>query len=494
MTEHKGLFLGHKLNIVNITMLPNKEDHMKIVVLNGSPKGEVSVTRQYVLLLEKSFPEHSFIVLPVAQKIKELERDEAAFSRVIEEVRSADGVIWAFPLYILLVCSQYKRFIELIDKRNAASAFLGKHACTLSTSINFYDSNAHTYMRSICEDLGSKFVGSYSARMDDIVKAEERKRLALFAEDFFRAISENAEFPRLSTALPEKTHLRYRPGTPGNRTSTGGKKVVILSDAQPHQENLQVMAARLREAWDGEVQVVNLHDLDIKGGCQGCLRCGAAYRCAYTGKDGFIDFYNETLRPADIIVFAGTIVSRQLSWKWREFFDRSFFNTHTPSLVGKQVAFLVSGPLSLLPELRETYEAWIEIQRSSLVAFVSDEGESSEALDLTLAQLAGRLVRLSEAGYIRPRTFLGIAGMKIFRDDIWSHLRVVFRADHKAYKRQGIYDFPQRRILQRMGTGLAWLVTGLPLIRSRFPLMIRTQMMVPMRKAALQGGAVRHSA
>jgi hypothetical protein len=240
--------------------------------------------------------------------------------------------------------------------------------------------------------------------------------------------------------------------------------------------------------------VVNLHDLDIKGGCQGCLRCGAAYRCAYTGKDGFIDFYNETLRPADIIVFAGTIVSRQLSWKWREFFDRSFFNTHTPSLVGKQVAFLLSGPLSLLPELRETYEAWIEIQRSSLVAFVSDEAESSEVLDTTLAQLAGRLVRLSEAGYIRPRTFLGIAGMKIFRDDIWSHLRVVFRADHKAYKRQGIYDFPQRRILQRMGTGLAWLVTGLPLIRSRFPLMIRTQMMVPMRKAALQGGAVRHSA
>ena len=127
---------------------------MKIVVLNGSPKGDVSVTRQYVLYLEKAFPQHQFVVLHVAQQSKKLERDSAAFDAVIDEVRSSDGVIWAFPLYILLVCSQYKRFIELISERGAESAFRGKHAATLSTSINYYDSNAHAYMRSVCEDLG----------------------------------------------------------------------------------------------------------------------------------------------------------------------------------------------------------------------------------------------------------------------------------------------------------------------------------------------------
>ncbi len=41
---------------------------MKIVVLNGSPKGDVSVTRQYVLHLEKVFPQHRFVVLHVAQQ------------------------------------------------------------------------------------------------------------------------------------------------------------------------------------------------------------------------------------------------------------------------------------------------------------------------------------------------------------------------------------------------------------------------------------------
>ncbi|HEY9595818.1 MAG TPA: NAD(P)H-dependent oxidoreductase, partial [Spirochaetia bacterium] len=76
---------------------------MRIVVLNGSPKGDVSVTRQYVLHLEKAFPQHQFEVLPVAQRSKKLEGDPAAFDEVVQKVRNADGVIWAFPLYILLV-------------------------------------------------------------------------------------------------------------------------------------------------------------------------------------------------------------------------------------------------------------------------------------------------------------------------------------------------------------------------------------------------------
>jgi multimeric flavodoxin WrbA len=168
-------------------------------------------------------------------------------------------------------------------------------------------------------------------------------------------------------------------------------------------------------------------------------------------------------------VFAGSIVTRQLSWKWRQFFDRSFYKTHTPSLTGKHVAFLVSGPLSGLPEMRASYQAWLELQGSNLAGFVSDEAGAGEDLGATLDSLAARLMRLCEAGYLRPRTFLGIGGMKIFRDDIWDQLRFVFRADHRAYRRLGLYDFPQRRWGRRVRVFLTSLVTSLPPIRARFP-------------------------
>ena len=87
---------------------------MKIIVLNGSPKGPVSVTMQYVGYIASRHPEHELKVLHVAQRIHGLEKDPERFDEIVEEIRSADGVLWAFPLYFLLVSSQYKRFIELI--------------------------------------------------------------------------------------------------------------------------------------------------------------------------------------------------------------------------------------------------------------------------------------------------------------------------------------------------------------------------------------------
>ena len=454
---------------------------MKIVVLNGSPKGPVSVTMQYVSYIAKRHPEHVLKVFHVAQKINGLVKDPGRFEAIIEEIRSADGLLWAFPLYILLVSSQFKRFIELIDEKDAAGAFSGRYAAALSTSINFYDNAAHAYIRGISEDLGMKYLGFYSANMHDLLKKPEQERLELFAQGFFQGI-ENRETPQPLYPPLQHRSVALRLNPPARRTTAANKRVVVLTDAQPQHRNLQAMIERFSRSIEGPVEIHNLYGLDIKGGCIGCLRCGFDNRCAYTGKDGFMDFYNSVLKRADVIVFAGTIVDRQLSWKWRQFFDRSFFNCHTPSLVGKQIAFLVSGPLSQLPELRQVYEAWMEIQRSNLVGFISDEQIGSGGIEERIDSLAERLIRQAQLGYIRPRTFLGIAGMKVFRDDIWGGLRIVFRADHKAYKRLGVYDFPQNRLGRRILVRLGWFVTGLPGIRQRFPQMIKQQMIQPYRK------------
>jgi len=40
-----------------------------------------------------------------------------------------------------------------------------------------------------------------------------------------------------------------------------------------------------------------------------------------------------------------------------------------------------------------------------------------------------------------------IAGMKIFRDEIYGGLKIIFRADHRNYKKTGVYDFPQKNLL-----------------------------------------------
>lgn len=77
---------------------------MKIAVLNGSPKGQVSVTMQYVHFLQLKFPEIEFEFFDIALKINKLEKDNGEFNKIIQEISSADAVLWAFPLYFFLVC------------------------------------------------------------------------------------------------------------------------------------------------------------------------------------------------------------------------------------------------------------------------------------------------------------------------------------------------------------------------------------------------------
>ena len=452
---------------------------MKIAVLNGSPKGDLSITMQYVAYLAKIYPQHEFEVLHIAQRLKRLEHDPAAFHKVIDQVRASDAVLWGFPLYLLIVHAHYKRFIELIVERGAQAAFAGKYTAALSTSIHFFDHTAHNYIHAICDDLNMRFVDSFSPDMHDLLKEEGRKQLAEFGRQFLEAVENQAPTQRQYPPLVHR-EFSYQPELPSAAVSAAGKKVVILHDASLADSNVAKMVARCRSAFAGEVSVANIHDLDMKSGCLGCLECGAGNQCAYTDKDGFIAFYTATVLTADVVVYAGQMVDRFLSARWKMFLDRLFFNTHTPVLVGKQVALVVSGPLGQVPNVMEIFRGFFEWQGANLVGVVSDERGDSATLDRLLDQLMARAVSCAQSGYLRPKTFLGEGGMKIFRDDIYGRLRMIFPADHRAFARMGVYKtFPQADLGTTLRNALAVPILTLPRIRKKFDKAIKQQMVRP---------------
>ncbi len=445
---------------------------MKIVVLNGSPKGDNSVTIHSVKYLQKKLPEHDFNIIHVAKRMKGIERKRETFDGIIEEIAASDGVLWAFPLYVLMVPSRLKRFIELVYERQAEAAFSGKYTAAVSTSIHFYDHVAHRYIQAVSDDLNMKFVAPFSADMMDLINESERERLVQFGEYFLSAIQNQHLTVKRFRPLVWRD-FAYLPGEGSRSVNVGDKKVLVISDARPEDQNLGRMVDRFCASFDSDIEVVNLHDLKIVSSCIGCLQCGYDNDCAFDERDDFNGFYREKVLEADVLIFAGTMTDRHFSARWKTYFDRSFFMGHVPTLMGKQLGLIIAGPLSKNENLREFFEGYASWQCANIIGFVTDEIADSEEIDIQLQELARQGIAFANSGYAQPLTFLGVGGHKIFRDEVWGRLRTVFQADHRAYKKQGLYDFPMRDIPTHLMAHMGTAGMSIPKVRERVQEMLK---------------------
>lgn len=456
---------------------------MKIVVLSGSPKtDELSVTMQYVRYIQKRFPSHKYTVIPVARNIKNIENSNELLKEIVAEIGSSDLILWAFPVYIFLVPSQYKRFIEVIFERGLMNAFKDKRAASISTSIHFYDNIAQDYIHSICDDLSMKYIGYFTADMYDLLKPRERERLRVFAESTFDAVINKIPTTRYYNQISHMD-FGYKKGAIGTRVDCGDKKIIVLMDGyHENGSNVTSMVDRFKNSIVGQVEIVDIRDLNMQDGCSGCLRCTLDNRCMYEKADDFSVFYNTRLRQADIIVVAGYIKDRYLSARWKQFIDRTFFYNHVPSLRQKQFGFIISGALSQVPAIRQIFEAHIALHQSNLVDFVTDESCDCTDIDLAIDNLARRLLWFAGKEYRKSSSFLNVAGMKIFRDEVWGRLRMILQADHRYYKLHGLYDYPHRDIGNRIVNLAMEAVTCIPAFKNRFKNVVVNEMVKPLKK------------
>jgi len=417
---------------------------VKIVVFNGSPKGSVSITMQYVAYIEKHFPEHEFVVFNISERINQLEQNEGKVNEIMAAVQTADGLLWASPVYLFLFPSQLKRFIELIYERQSQAHFFGKYTAVLTTSVHFFDHAAHNYLNAVCDDLAMKYAGMFSADMDDLLDKEGRKTLLFFAHQFFKTIE--SKMPTTRTFLPVNISASsYFPVEPQLKLINHQAKIVIVIDKITPDSNLEKMVFRFQQSFSQPPEIVDMNQLDIKGGCLGCVRCGYDGDCIYRGKDQYIDIQEKILDHADILIFAGTIRDRFLSSKWKQFLDRGFFRNHTPSFTGRQIGWLISGPLAQIPNLRQIMQGYVEWQKANLINIVTDEYRTSAEIDRLLDAFAQQAMDCYQESYVRPTTFLGVGGGKVLRDEVWGRFRFPFKADYSFFKKKGWFDFPQKQ-------------------------------------------------
>ena len=410
---------------------------MKIAVINGSPKGKYSITLQTILYLQRKFPMHEFEILHAGQRIKALEKD---FSEAGQLLNWAEALIFSYPVYTFLAPAQLHRFIELT--KASGIDLSGKFATQISTSKHFYDVTAHKYVEENALDMGLRYVRGLSADMEDLLTEQGQIEAEKFFERFIWASEENICTVKAAAAPCYTPVPATVPQVSADKKSQS-RDIVIITDCTDAESGLARMTERFRAQLPYETRLVNISEYPLSGGCLGCFRCAVSEKCVY--KDGFDSFLRENIQTADAIVYAFTVSDHSMGARFKMYDDRNFCNCHRTVTVGMPVGYLISGNYSAENNLRTVIEARAETGGNFLCAVATDEHDTDAQVDA----LAKSLDFALRTKHTAPRNFYGVGGMKIFRDLIYQ-MRGMMRADHKFYKKQGIYDFPQKKFFTSM--------------------------------------------
>ncbi len=442
---------------------------MKILIINGSPSGDNSITLQTMLYIKERFPKHKYGILNAAQKIHHYEKDFSEARRALSE---ADLIVFCYPVYTFLVPSQLHRFIELM--KESRMNLSRKYATQISTSKHFYDTTAHEFIRENCRDLKLKYITGLSADMDDLLTPEGRRAALSFFHHVRWSVSRDIyEAPSDRRGRPKQLCDVSPAEATGEKSDD--KRVVVVTDLSGESERLKEMIGYFVSEFPYKTEVVDLEKANIRGGCLGCFNCATDGNCVY--KDDFDRLLRKHIQTADATVYAFSIKDHSMGFLFKQYDDRQFCNGHRTVTMGKPVGYIIDGYLSEEYNLRTLIEARAQVGGNYLTFAAGNESDT----DANLKRLSAELEYALKHNYTQPANFYGVGGLKIFRDLIYQ-MQGLMREDHRFYKKHGFYDFPQKHMGRVIGMYLVGAMIKNPALFKKAGISMTEGMLMPYKK------------
>ena len=437
---------------------------MNILVVNGSPKGQRSVTLKTVQYLEKRHSEHSFRYLDAAARIRALEND---FTPAAKQLKEAELILFSYPVYTFLAPAQLHRFFELASENDVL--LTGVHASQITTSKHFFDTTAHTCIQANMADLGLTTYRGLSADMEDLLTPEGRKQ----AEDYFARLMFEISRSMGKAPVPVERAARV-PYTASLKAvpKRSDFRVALVYAAEASDTNVLAMMEDFERVLPFETVRADVSSFPFQGGCLGCLNCAQDGKCIYT--DGFEAFLNDRIHGCDATVYAFPIRHHYAPSSMKMFDDRQFCNGHRTVTAGSPVGYLVSGDYAAEPNLKTLFEGRASVGGNYFCGVATDEGNTARDIE----NLAATLTMALGNGLTEPQSFLGVGGSKIFRDLVWS-MQGFMRADHRFFKAHGMYDFPQNDKKTLWGMRLVGSMLNIPVLKKKIQPQMGKYMLKP---------------
>ena len=251
--------------------------------------------------------------------------------------------------------------------------------------------------------------------------------------------------------------------------------IVIVTDCAPENEQLSAMITRFQAVLPVKSRIVNLQEYPFMGGCLGCFNCATDGICIY--KDGFDSFLREKIQTAQAIIYAFTISDHSMGSRFKMYDDRQFCNGHRTVTVGMPVGYLICGNYSSETNLQMVIEGRAQVGCNILAGIATNETNPDKEVDTLIHSLMYAL----ENRNTQPQNFYGIGGMKIFRDLIYQ-MQGMMKADHRFYKANGHYDFPQKKKGLILKMYLVGALLSSPKLKAKMGNQMNEGMIMPYRK------------
>jgi len=146
---------------------------MKIIGINGSPKGEKSQTRRLVMAVLEAARQTGADITFVDICGLEIKYCTACgtcyakgecihdddFPALLEKMVDADGIVLGSPNYINSVTAQFKTMLDRMADSIHCQSFAGKYGCAVSTAGGSMADEVADYMNAVLVNLGATTVG-----------------------------------------------------------------------------------------------------------------------------------------------------------------------------------------------------------------------------------------------------------------------------------------------------------------------------------------------
>jgi len=282
---------------------------MKIIVLNGSPKGDVSITMQYVHFVQKNSRSMNWKYWHLAANQGQ-SKNRISLSEIIDEVRSATGFM-GFPLYFLLVPSNYNDSSSS-SGREGEDAFKNKYA-GISEHLDpfLYILPTITLMRLAMTSIWSSPGGSPLRCMTCWRKGKKAAvavspNISLTPSKTNIPMSRNfssvdSQFDRLYSRRCSEQDQRWQAKSGGSDGLEGWGDLIWGGCFR-----------QFTGVFSGEVEVIDLNELN-QGRMPKAAFSADTITAAYTViRSGYVEFFNTTVKRAPNILRFGRIDQRQV--------------------------------------------------------------------------------------------------------------------------------------------------------------------------------------